>query len=255
MRINHVKQKLSKGEPCRGVWLGLPTPFSVRVLAQLPVDWLMIDAEHSPVDALTLSHMVAAMAESNGPAPFVRVPDATVENMKRALDAGAFGLLAPMVNTRKEAEQVVAWSKYPPEGQRSFGNAYAGFSFGVSMGEYLRFANQQTTIAIQIESKDALGNLDELFSVPGYDLVFVGPVDLSVSLGLDPIPENPSPIFKEALDEIKAKAIKHGLPLGIYCSDGAAARRRIDEGFLFVNVTSDLASLTRNVTIELDASR
>jgi 4-hydroxy-2-oxoheptanedioate aldolase len=255
MRTNHIKQKLAKGEPCRGVWLGLPSPFSVRVLAQLPVDWLMIDAEHSPVDALTLSQMVSAMAESSGPAPFVRVPDASVENMKRTLDAGAFGLLAPMINTRKEAEQVVAWSKYPPEGQRSFGNAYAGFSFGVSMGEYLRFANEQTIIAIQIESKDALGNLDDLFSVPGYDMVFVGPVDLSVSLGLEPIAENPSPVFKEALDEIKGMARKHKLPMGIYCSDGASARKRIEEGFLFVNVTSDLASLTHNAMVELEASK
>ena len=254
MRTNIVKQKLSSGEPCRGIWLGLPDSFSVRLLAQLPLDWLLIDAEHAPVDALTLSQMVAAMSGPGNPAPFVRVADASVENMKRALDAGAFGVIAPMINNRKEAEQVVMWSRYPPLGQRSFGNAYAGLAFGTSMGEYLRFANEQTVLGIQIESREALGNLDEIFSVPGIDMVFVGPVDLSVSLGLEPLPENQHPIFLEALAEIKARAKQHKLPLGIYCSNGASARMRIEEGFQFVNVTSDIGSLTNHAVRELDAS-
>ena len=255
MRTNEIKQKLANGEACRGVWMGLPSPFSAQQLAQLPLDWLMIDAEHSPVDEQTLALMVAAIAGAGGPAPFVRVAQASVENMKRALDAGAYGLVAPMINTREEAEQVVAWSKFPPAGQRSFGSAYAGLSFGVSMGDYLRIANEQTVVVIQIESKVALGNLDKIFSVQGIDLAFVGPVDLAISLGLEPLPENPQALFKEALAEIINMGQKYKLPLGIYCSNGAAARQRIAEGFQFVNVTSDLGSLSRGVLAELENSR
>ncbi|MFM8321169.1 MAG: HpcH/HpaI aldolase family protein [Chloroflexota bacterium] len=260
LRSNLVKSRLAQGQVCRGVWLGLPDPFSVRLLAQLPVDWLLIDAEHSPIDAATLSLMVAAAAAgagapAYGPAPIVRLPDVTIENVKRALDAGTFGLLAPMINTARQAEDLVRWAKYPPQGQRSFGYAFAGLTFGGSMAEYLKVANQETLLAIQVESKDALDNLDELFCVPGIDMAFVGPVDLSVSLGLDPLPENPHPLFQEALAEIQAGARRHHMPLGIFCSSGAAARRRIAEGFQFVNVASDLGSLTANVLRELQASQ
>lgn len=255
MRTNAIKTKLANHEACRGVWLGLPSPFSARLLARLPVDWLLIDAEHAPVDAFTLTQMVAAIAETNGPAPFVRVAQASVENMKRALDSGAYGVIAPMINTREEAEQVVAWSKFPPEGLRSFGSAYAGLSFDVSMGEYLRAANEQVVLGIQIESQTALGNLDEIFSVKGIDMAFVGPVDLSISLGLNPLPENPHPVFQQALTQVIDAAQRHHLPLGIYCSNGKAAAARIVQGFQFVNITSDLNSLTKNVLAELDASR
>jgi 4-hydroxy-2-oxoheptanedioate aldolase len=255
MRTNPIKQKLVNGEACRGVWLGLPSPFSARLLAQLPLDWLLIDAEHSPVDVSTLAQMVAVIAQTGGPVPFVRVAQASVENMKHALDAGAYGIVAPMINTRQQAEQVVAWSKFPPDGERSFGSAYAGLSFGASMSEYLQIANREVVVAIQVESQAALGNLDELFSVPGIDLAFVGPVDLSISLGLDPLPENPHKLFQEAMSEIIAAAHKHKLPLGIYCSNGAAARQRIAQGFQFVNVSSDTASLSRNALFELEASR
>jgi 4-hydroxy-2-oxoheptanedioate aldolase len=255
MRTNPIKTKLANNEACRGVWLGLPSPFSARLLARLPVDWLLIDAEHAPFDASTIAQIVAVITETDGPAPFIRVAQASVENMKHALDSGAFGVIAPMINTRKEAEQAVAWSKFPPEGQRSFGSAYAGLSFGISSIEYLRAANEQVVIGIQIESQAALGNLDEIFSVKGLDLAFVGPIDLSISLGLDPLPENPHPVFQQALTEIIEAAHRHHLPLGIYCSNGKAAAARIAQGFQFVNVTSDIGSLSKNVLTELEASR
>ena len=255
MRTNPIKSKLANGEACRGIWLGLPSPFSARLLARLPVDWLMIDAEHAPVDAPTLALMVAAITETGGPAPFVRVAQASVENMKHALDSGAYGVIAPMINTREEAQQVVAWSKFPPEGQRSFGSAYAGLAFDVSMSEYLRTANEQVVVGIQIESRAALGNLDEIFSLKEIDMAFVGPVDLSVSLGLEPLPENQHPVFQQALADILEAAHRHHLPLGIYCSNGKAAAARIAQGFQFVNITSDLNSLTKNVLAELEASR
>jgi 4-hydroxy-2-oxoheptanedioate aldolase len=255
MRTNRLKQLLAEGQPARGAWLGIPSPFSARLLARLPLDWLVVDAEHAPIDPLTLAQMVAAIAEAGGPAPLVRVAQASVENFKRALDAGAYGVIAPMINTPQEAEQVVAWTKFPPLGQRSFGSFYAGLAFGQSMGEYLKTANEQTLVGVQIESEAALKNLDRIFSVKGLDLAFVGPVDLSISLGLEPLPENPHPRFKRAIEQICKSAKKRRVPLGIFCSNGQAAAERIRQGFQFVNVASDTGGLLRFVQAELDASR
>lgn len=255
MKTNRLKSLLSSGQPARGAWLGIPSQSSARLLARLPLDWLVIDAEHSPIDAQTLAGMVAAIAEADGPAPLVRIAQATLENVKKALDAGAYGVIAPMINTREEAELVVDWAKFPPDGQRSFGSPYAGLAFGQSKDEYLRLSNQQTLVGIQIESQAALANLEAIFSIKGLDLVFVGPIDLSISLGLEALPENPHPRFQAALDQIIQSAQKHALPLGIFCSDGKAARERIRQGFQFVSLASDTGGLLRFIQSELDASR
>src|SRR5512140_859090 len=191
MKPNLLKQLLITGQPARGIWLGLPSPFSARLLARLPLDWLVIDAEHAPIDRPTLALMVAAIAEANWPSPLVRLAQSTVENVTSALDTGAHGIIAPMINTAEEAAQVVAWSRFPPKGVRSFGSFYAGLAFDQSMGEYLQASNDQVIVGIQIESEAAVANIDEIFNVKGIDLVFVGPIDLSISLGVDPFAEKP----------------------------------------------------------------
>jgi 4-hydroxy-2-oxoheptanedioate aldolase len=255
MRNNLIKAKLQKGEPCRGLWLTLPSVYSTRLLARLPIDWLAIDAEHAPIGVETFTQMTSAIIEANGPAPLIRISQSTVENFKFALDAGAYGVIAPMINSREEVERVVAWSKFPPVGQRSFGSPYAGLAFDQSMTEYLKQANEETLSVIMVENKLALDHLDEMFSVPGIDLVFVGPVDLSISLGLEGIPENPAPLFQEALNDIKRCAQDHHLPLGIFCSTGKAAAERIQQGFLLVNVGSDTGLLQNAVRAEIKASK
>jgi len=254
MKTNRLKQQLASEQPCRGLWLGVPSPYSARLLARLGLDWLLIDAEHAPLDAGTLTQMVAAIAEADGPAPLVRIPQASLENVKQALDAGAYGVLAPMINSAEEARQVVRWSKFPPLGERSFGSAYAGLSMDLSMSEYLRSANSEILCMIQIESQTALENLDSIFGVVGVDLAFVGPVDLSISLGLDPLAENPHPRFQEAIERILRTGRAYHKPLGIYCSNGKAAADRIRQGFQFVNLTSDISSLTHGVETERTAS-
>ena len=251
MRENTLKQRMRRGEPVRGVWLTLPSVECARLIARMPADWLVIDAEHGPMGAETMSRMVAAIADARGPAPLVRLADAGVENVKRALDAGASGVIAPMINTRVEAENFVAAAKYPPLGQRSFGSPWAGLGFDASMPEYLGIANEQTIAMVQIESRAALEQLDEIFSVPGLDGVFVGPVDLAISLGLDPDPNSPHPDFRRALDEILRAARAAGLPAGIFCSSPQAAAARIEQGFVMVSVGSDTAILLEGVRSRL----
>ena len=255
MQTNLLKAKLGRGEACRGIWLGLPSMYSARLLARLPLDWMCIDAEHAPVGVETMAQMVAAIAEARGPAPLVRIAQSTVENVKFALDSGAYGVIAPMMNTREEVEHFIACAKYPPAGQRSHGSPFARLAFDVEdMTGYLHLANEQTLAMIQVESQAALNNLDAMFSVPGVDLAFVGPVDLSISLGLEPLAENTHPKFIEAIAQIQHAAAAHQLPLGIYCSDGKAAAERIRQGFLLVNVAGDVNLLKNGLKAELEAS-
>jgi 4-hydroxy-2-oxoheptanedioate aldolase len=255
MKPNLLKKLLISGQPARGIWLGIPSPFSARLLARLPLDWLVVDQEHAPLDPQTLALMVAAIAEADGPAPLVRLAGASAENIKKALDAGAYGIIAPMINTAEEAQQVVQWSRFPPQGIRSFGSWYAGMAFGQSMGEYLKAANEQVIVGIQIESEAAIPNLDAIFSVKGIDLVFVGPIDLNISLGADPFGKTPEPAFQRALNLIMDSARPHRLPLGIYCPDGKTAADRISQGFQFVCVSSDTGGLLKQVQAELGASQ
>jgi 4-hydroxy-2-oxoheptanedioate aldolase len=251
MRENAVKQRMRRGEAVRGVWLALPSVETARLAARMPADWLVVDVEHGPMGAETMTRMVAAIADARGPAPFVRLASHGVENVKRALDAGAWGVIAPMINTRADAEAFAAAAKFPPLGQRSFGSAWAGLGFDVSMQEYLRIANDQTVAMVQIENRAALEHLDEIFSVPGIDGVFVGPVDLAVSLGLDPDPESRDPEFRRAVEEILSAAKAAGLPAGIYCSSPDAAAERIQQGFVMVNVASDVGVLVHGLTSRL----
>ena len=256
MKTNHVKAALIRGETLFGAWLSLPSPFTARQIARQSFDWLMIDTEHSPIDQSLMALMVASVADANGPAPFVRVPFNSVENIKRALDSGAWGVLVPMVNTADEARAVVDACKYPPEGGRSIGGAFAPLGFGTTdRQEYFEAANREILVAIQLESKQAVENCDEILAVPGLDLAFVGPNDLHASLGLPPRSESDDPMFNDALERLKKVAARHAVPLGMYCSGGQAAAARAQEGFRFISVTSDLAALDQGLRASLAQAR
>jgi 4-hydroxy-2-oxoheptanedioate aldolase len=247
VRENLLKAKLGRGEMATGVWLALPSVDSARLLARMPCDWLAVDVEHTPLGAETMTRMVTAIADARGPAPVVRLAHFGVENVKRALDAGAHGVIAPMINTGAEAEAFVAAAKYPPLGRRSFGSFSAGLAFDATMPDYLRIANEQTLAIAQIESAEALSNLDEIMSVRGLDGVFVGPVDLAISLGLEPDSDNLAPVFTDALATIVTAARAHDLPAGIFCSSPASAAERFRQGFQMVNLATDVAVLVSGV--------
>ncbi|NWJ94721.1 MAG: 2-dehydro-3-deoxyglucarate aldolase [Chloroflexi bacterium] len=255
MRTNHIKAALAKGETVFGAWVGLPNPLILRLTARVGFDWLMVDMEHSPINFTLMTEMVGVIADAHGPAPFVRVPSFSVENIKRVLDSGAWGVLIPMVNSVTEAEQIVSACKYPPDGTRSIGGAYGPLAFDTVRSEYAAKANQEVMVAIQIESKLGLENVDAIMSVPGIDLVFIGPNDLHASLGLLPSLESTEPIFLKALETIKTAAARHHIPVGILASSGDAARQRAREGFRFVGASSDAGALLTGLTQDLRAAR
>jgi len=256
MRTNQVKEKLKRGEPALGGWLSLPSVHSARIMARLGFDWLVVDMEHSAQNPVLMADMVATIADAGTCAPMVRVPVNSVEWFKWTLDAGAWGIVVPMVNSREEAQRVVEYAKYPPLGARSIGGAFAPYGFGITdWPGYARVANDEIIVTIQIESAQALQNLDEILSVPGIDVAFVGPNDLHAQLGLTPSTEGAEPEFTEALERIKAAARKHHIAPGIFSGTGEAAAERIRQGFQMITVTTDISSMISAATRNLHMAR
>ncbi|HEU5226947.1 MAG TPA: aldolase/citrate lyase family protein [Ktedonobacteraceae bacterium] len=255
MRTNEVKAKLKRGEPVVGAWLNIPHISTARIMARLGFDWLTVDAEHSAQHPGVVADMVGAIADAGTSAPLVRLPENSVDWVKWSLDAGAWGIIVPMINTRADAEQAVSWAKYPPLGIRSIGGVFGPYGFGVSDSRsYAQQANDQIIVGVQIESAQALENLDAIFTVPGIDVAFVGPNDLHMQLGLPPSSEGAEPEFIAALEKIKQAGQRHHMPLGMFCSSGEAAAHRIREGFLMVSATSDASCLINGASQHLRAA-
>jgi 4-hydroxy-2-oxoheptanedioate aldolase len=248
MRPNPLRHRLLDGQPCRGVWLSLPCPPAARLLATLGADWYVIDAEHSPMGIETMTAMVAAVADAHCPA-IVRVQHNRTEYLKWALDAGAAGVIAPMVNTPDEATRLVQAAKYPPMGARSHGSAWAGLPFELPMTDYQRHANQQTLCIAQIESAEGLERMRDIAAVPGLDGLFVGPVDLAISLSSRP---GADVGIETAIADIAHVGKVYGLPIGIYCRTPAEADQRISQGYQLVTVATDVAVLMGGVRDALD---
>ena len=256
MRTNQVKEKLKRGEPALGAWLSIPSVPSARIMARLGFDWLVVDMEHTAHNAVLMADMVATIVDAGTCAPFVRVPANSVEWFKWALDAGAWGVVVPMVNTREEAQRAVEFARYPPRGTRSIGGAFGPYGFGITdWPEYVRAANDETLLIVQIESAPALQNLDDILSVAGVDVAFVGPNDLHAQLGLTPSSDGAEPQFMEALERIEASAREHHVAMGIFSSNGEAATKRIEQGFQMISVTTDISSMIAEATRNLRVAR
>ena len=241
MRANHVKRRLAAGEPSIGTWLSLPSPEAAEYAAGIGFDWLTVDAEHNPTDINTLARMFVAMAASNT-APMVRIPWNSPEHFKRALDAGAWGIVVPMVNSREEAERAVQAARYFPQGNRSVGGGRHALSFGTVGEEYFRRANDEILLVLQIEHADGVEHADEILSVPGVDACFIGPNDMAASMGLGlgvPL-ESDEPRLVEAILHVRDTCRRHGVAPGIHCSDAAGVNFRLGQGFRFCAMASEL---------------
>ncbi|MDQ3044050.1 MAG: aldolase/citrate lyase family protein [Chloroflexota bacterium] len=241
MRTNHVKRRLASGEPSVGTWLSLPSPEAAEYVSALGFDWLVVDSEHNAVDIRTLAQMFTAIAHSQT-APMVRIPWNTPENFKRVLDAGAWGAVVPMVNSREEAEHAVAATRYFPQGSRSVGGGRHGLSFGTSASEYYQLANDEILLVLQIEHIDGVEHADEILSVPGVDACFIGPNDLAASMGLGlgvPL-ESDEPRLVEAILHVRDTAKRHGVAPGVHCSHAEGVNFRIKQGFQYCAMASEL---------------
>lgn len=254
MQENRVKQQLKAGKPSIGTWLTIPSPFVAETLATVGFDWLNVDLEHSPLDWETAALMFMAIRTQGG-VPLVRIPWNTGENIKRALDCGAWGIVVPMVNSAAEAEAAVAAAKYPPRGKRSVGGSRHARSFNTSSGDYFANADQETLVVVQAEHIQAVENIDAILSVPGIDAVFIGPNDLAASMGFPPGYEREEQSLIDAVRHVRERAVAHGVAPGIHCSGGAAVAKRIAEGFQMLALSGDGPLLGLAAQAELAQAR
>jgi 4-hydroxy-2-oxoheptanedioate aldolase len=243
MRTNPIKQLLRAGKPVIGTWLSLGSITAARFLARSGFDYLTVDVEHSLVNVETTTHMMAAIADA-GCVPLARVPSNRHDHIKRILDNGGFGIVVPMVVTREEAEAAVAACLYPPRGNRSVGGGVHALNFAATPAEYFARADDELLIVLQCEHIDAVRNFDRVYSVPGVDAVFVGPNDLAASMrdlsGKPPTPE----VFKQTLADILAGCKRIGVPAGIHTFSIEETKIRIDEGWQFIAINSELKFMT-----------
>ena len=238
MRSNYVRHKLKRGEASVGTWLSLPSPTAAGFMARTGFDWLTIDLEHTPTTFETAAASFAIIAAS-GSVPLARIPWNTAENIKRVLDAGAYGIVVPMVNTRADAEAVVSAARYAPIGTRSIGGQQHATNFETDSATYYSRANDEILVVVMLETRQAVENADDILRVPGIDAFFIGPNDLHNSLGKTPAFESEGPEFIEAIEHLLASGRKHNVPAGIHVIDAAAAGRRRKEGFQFIAVSSE----------------
>lgn len=246
---NPLKEKLGRGEAVVGTFIGLGHPDVTERLSRLGFDWLLLDAEHGPLGFETLQRMMQSM---NGTSciPIVRPQWNDFVVVKRVLDIGAYGVLIPWVNSRGEAEAAVRACRYPPEGIRGWGPRRAA----MFDPEYYATANEEVLVAVQIETQKALDNLDEILSVEGIDACYIGPWDLSCSLGFGVPPRWDEPRYLEAFDRVLRAAEEWGKPAGMFANIdniGWALKR----GFRFNTVDDADAFLIRGARMALERAR
>jgi 4-hydroxy-2-oxoheptanedioate aldolase len=250
MRANPVKRALKAGEPSVGTWLSLGSITASRFMARAGFAWLTVDIEHSLVDWETASHMFASIADG-GCTALARVPCNRHDYIKRVLDNGAHGIVVPMVNSRAEAEAAVDACLYPPHGTRSVGGSVHALNFGGTANEYYARANDELLIVLQCEHIKAVEDADSIFSVPGIDAIFVGPNDLAASMrGKDGKPPS-GEATAEAMRHILATCKKHGVAAGLHTGSGEEARHRIEEGWQFIAIGSELKMMLSGAARDL----
>jgi 2-keto-3-deoxy-L-rhamnonate aldolase RhmA len=242
--------RLRRGEPLIGAFICLPAPESAELFAVLGYDWLVLDTEHGPFDTLTAQRMLQAVGGRSG--GVVRVPASDGVWIKKALDIGADGVLVPLVNTVEDARRAVDACRYAPLGSRGMGGARC-HRYGEGFDAYVARANDEVAVIVQAEHAAALRNIEAIAAVPGVDAIFVGPYDLSASLGRPGRIDDPE--VTAAIARIRDAARKAGRALGIYCGTAAAARAYLEQGFTLIGMGTDLSNLTRAAGGELAAVR
>lgn len=251
--LNALKTK----KPAFGAWLTAPGYFHARVVAQSSphMSWIAVDCEHGLISLTPgAAESVAAITSVKGhsPSPLVRIPATGVSastswQIKYALDAGAKGVIVPMVSTVEKAKEVVSDCKFPPQGRRGFGSSYTHDMWGVTVPQYLSTANDEIVVMVQIETKEAVQNMKEIALVDGIDVLFIGPYDLSISLGYPTPSPDPHPEVEKVIQDVLNAAHAAGKKCAIYCTSGEQSAARASQGFDMINVTSDVGAMSQGI--------
>ncbi len=246
---NPVTDKLRNGQPSVGTWLTLCSPVSAEIMAHIGWDWLVVDVEHSPVGFETMVNCFRA-AQLGGAVPLARVPWNDTVWIQRTLDAGALGLVVPMVNSAEDAKHVVSNMKYATTGQRSFGGSRVAPYID---GEYRTWTDENLAIIVMIETIQAVEHAEAILAVEGVVGCFIGPNDLALSMGLSQQDMGPGTAHEAAMLEVLAAAKTTGKAAGKHCVNAAEVTRRIGQGFQFLALASDTAFMTKAAREEFGA--
>jgi 4-hydroxy-2-oxoheptanedioate aldolase len=250
VRDNTLKQKWQQNDVTLGLWLATVDRIAAEHLGSIDFDYINIDLQHGLADYTQALGALQAMQRAEA-TPTVRVPWNEPGIIGKVLDAGAMGVIIPMVNSVAEAEQAVAACRYAPAGSRSFGPARAAMALGPN---YASEANDSIACIPMIETVQAVENVDAILDVPGIDAVYVGPADLSITLGLPPASDQEAQSFNDALATVVAACNARGITPGIH-STQALASKRIEQGFKMITVTSDLLSMLSGAKAALATAR
>ena len=248
MLFQAVKQKWRDGGIAIGGWLSIPSSSSAEVMAHQGFDWLCVDTQHGAIDFTAALPMLQAISTTET-MPFVRVPWNEPSIIMKYLDAGAYGIIVPMISTRADVEAVVRACRYPPDGFRSSGPFRASYYGGA---DYLTEANAEVACVVMIETAEALPNLDEIVSVPGIDVAYIGPSDLSQALGLGGRYDAFNPRHAAAVERIRKACEQHGIVPGIHTSGSGLSAHYAKEGFKMILLTTDMAGVVSGARSELD---
>lgn len=240
--MNPVKKKLKQGQVTVGSWMQLPSSSVAEIMGQANYDWVAMDMEHGLFSVESLVEICRAL-ELGGTLPFVRLAQATSKDIKQALEAGAQGLIFPMIETPEQLQQAIDWSLYPPQGKRGVGYSRTNL-FGKHFDEIFNQKEALTLIA-QIEHISAVNTIDSILQVPELDGIIIGPYDLSASMGLTGQFNHPD--FIDALNTLRDSAKAHGVPMGLHIvqPDPDLLKEKINEGYQFIAYSIDAVFLYR----------
>ena len=248
--MNSFKTRLRNGEALIGSLVTLSSPDVAEIMALVGFDYLWIDMEHAPID---FAHVQAMIQAVGGRCPcLVRVPENSEVWIKKALDTGCDGIIVPQVKSAAEAKEAIACCLYSPAGKRSVGIARA-HGYGMSFQDTVHKANEDLMIVLQVEHIEGVRNIESIVNVPGIDVIFIGPFDLSGSLGV--LGQVDHPQVQEAIEEIHRHCAEARVPAGIFVVDAESAKLSIEEGFSLIALSMDSFYLWKSAKAALDKAR
>lgn len=247
MRRNQIRDRIEAGETVINAWLSIGSSYAAEGMANAGFHSVTIDLQHGMLGLSEALPMLQAISTTDA-TPLVRVPNLNPSKIMHLLDAGAFGIICPMISTREDAKALVDACRYPPIGNRSFGPS-RGLLYGGP--DYVSLANSSILAIPMIETAEGVDNIDAILAVEGVDMVYLGPNDLAFAL--DGHVNFPRPKSEAALVHVRDRAASNGIPSGIFCADANEAKLRIEQGFNMVTPANDFAHLTRSAKAAVDS--
>ena len=249
--VNRIKEAWASARPAFGLWTAIPDSFAIELVAGMDLDYVCVDGQHGVVDYASMVSMLRTI-KSAGAAPLVRVAQNEPWILMRALDAGALGVIVPMVNSAADAARAVAACRFPPQGARSYGPIRASAVIGSKDPKAL--AGEVLCIA-QIETREGLENVEEIAATPGLDGIYIGPADLALALGLSLDGGSEKAEHVEAIERVREACRKNDVAVGLHGTSGESAREYAEQGYSLVNVGVDYLLLSDAVRQEVQKAR